>query len=172
MRFLKKALVTAMAALFMVFHVAAIAGAVTYKDGTYNVEESGGQINYKLRVVVSGGKITEAHVGVFYGETELSEEAAASNESLQKIFNSFDDYSSQLVSTNDGSAINKGADEAGVYDAFMAMVDKFEAQALEGADDNTDNTTDDVPKTGVVGLSLVYGLGALITGAYSLKRKK
>lgn len=32
--------------------------------------------------------------------------------------------------------------------------------------------TTDVPKTGVVGLGLVYGLGALVTGAVVLKRKE
>jgi hypothetical protein len=40
------------------------------------------------------------------------------------------------------------------------------------ATDDAATTTTDVPKTGVIGLGIVYGLGALATGAVVLKRKE
>lgn len=40
------------------------------------------------------------------------------------------------------------------------------------AEDTAADTTTDVPKTGVVGLGLVYGLGAIATGAVVLRRKE
>lgn len=48
-----------------------------------------------------------------------------------------------------------------------AAVDDASTTAEEDA-----ATTTDVPKTGVIGLGLVYGLGALVTGSALLKRKE
>lgn len=55
---------------------------------------------------------------------------------------------------------NAGAEE---------VAEEAEADDAEAADE-TEATTD-VPKTGVVGLGIVYGLGALATGAVALKRR-
>ncbi|HWT76243.1 MAG TPA: hypothetical protein VN258_16205 [Mobilitalea sp.] len=63
---------------------------------------------------------------------------------------------------NDGSAAV--ADDT-------ATTDDTAATDTTAADD-TAATTTDVPKTGVVGLGLVYGLGAIATGAAVLKRKE
>lgn len=53
----------------------------------------------------------------------------------------------------------------------------YDADGNDGSAVATDTTatdtttTTDVPKTGVVGLGIVYGLGALATGSFVLKRK-
>jgi hypothetical protein len=52
----------------------------------------------------------------------------------------------------------------------QVVVTKEEAAAEETTATDTAATTD-VPKTGVVGLGLLFGAGAVITGAFSLKRK-
>ena len=172
MKNLKKVFVTSLVSLFMVFGVASIASAATYADGTYLSETAGGAMTKKLNVTVEGGKITKANVQLFYGETEFTEELAASNEQVKGIVDNQKAMCEELISANDGSALTTADDE------FKALVADFESQAKveEAAAEETSTdsaaTTTSVPKTGVVGLGLVYGLGALATGAYALKRNK
>lgn len=58
-------------------------------------------------------------------------------------------------------------DASATVDDTTAAADDTSATAAEDA-----AATTDVPKTGVVGLGLVYGLGALVTGTALLKRKE
>ena len=168
MKNVKKVIVISLVTLVTLFNVVSIASATTtYKDGTYDVQ-TGDALIYKLHVVVSGGKITAATTKIFYGTTELTAEIAATNEQVKPMVDAATDYNDQLVAKNDGSKITKRSDDSGQYATFMELVQKFEAKAV------VDNATSDtsVPKTGVFGLGLVYGLGALVTGAFSIKRSK
>lgn len=61
--------------------------------------------------------------------------------------------------------------EGGWVSAYVQLVVTKEAAAEATDTATTDTTTTDVPKTGVVGLGLVFGLGAIVTGAISLKKR-
>ena len=241
MKKFSKVLVVALVSLLMVFSVVSTASAaVTYKDGTY-VGVNEGSVTYKLNVTVAGGVITEAHLQLFYGTTELTSAVAQ----VKSIFDSWEKMCDELVKSNDASLV-KSAD-----DAFKACAADFEKQAGKATADDAATTTEDtatedaapaedtvaedttaedtaveedveevteedatveedveevaeedveevaeedatveedtteeateetaatsdssIPKTGVVGLGLVYGLGAIATGAYALKRKE
>ena len=169
MRNLKKVLVTSLVSLFMVFSVASVASAATtYTDGTYTSKVEGG-LAYTMTVTVAGGVITEAKIQVFYGETELTPEMGETNEQVKALVDPVVAQAAELVATNDGALVTSADDN------FKALIADFEAQAgkTEGAaaaTTDTTTTTTSVPKTGVVGLGLVYGLGALATGAYAVKK--
>ena len=172
MKNLKKVLVTALVSLFMVFSVASVASAaVTYTDGTYT-STYGSALTYKMTVTVSGGVITDAKIQVFYGETELTPEMGETNEQVKGLVDPAVKQAAELVETNDGSLVTSADDN------FKALIADFESKAgkTEGAaaasDDSAAADTTSVPKTGVVGLGLVYGLGALATGAFALKRNE
>ena len=63
-------------------------------------------------------------------------------------------------------------EDAAVEEDTTASDTEDAAVEEDTAADTTAASSTSIPKTGVVGLGLVYGLGVLATGAYSLKRKE
>lgn len=62
-------------------------------------------------------------------------------------------------------------DNVRFYDADGNAIEIVATSAV-AVEEATPAAAADVPKTGVVGLGLVYGLGALATGAFALRRKQ
>lgn len=84
-----------------------------------------------------------------------------------------------LDADGNGQAVDTASDtdadtpETDVPDTDASDADAVTADTSAAETDHAASTADtsSVPKTGVVGYGLLYGAGALITGAYALKRK-
>lgn len=81
------------------------------------------------------------------------------------------------VGINCWDSLFKGLfDDIKIYDVALTsdeVVTAMNEPAVDAAADTAaSTTTSNVPKTGVVGLGLVYGLGAIATGAALLKKKE
>lgn len=60
--------------------------------------------------------------------------------------------------------------EGGWVSAYVQVTVTKEAAATETAAATDTAATTDVPKTGVIGLGILFGAGAIVTGAFSLKK--
>jgi hypothetical protein len=97
------------------------------------------------------------------------------------VFKDADGNSVYEVGTEDTDASAAADDTAAADDASTTAAADDAAAATDASATATDDaatatddaaTATDVPKTGVVGLGLVYGLGALVTGTALFKRKE
>lgn len=118
------------------------------------------------------------------GKTYTSSDADGKQAMRSNLYNQWDsDYTKadNFPRTLDGSLEGTSAtvlDPAllvGVetIDVTFTLVDPNAAEEAPAAEaPAAEAPAADVPKTGVIGLGLVYGLGALVTGAVVLKRKE
>jgi major membrane immunogen (membrane-anchored lipoprotein) len=194
MKNFKKVVVTTLVALFMVFNLTAVAGAATtYTDGIYDTEstpDANGSM-YKMHIEVVDGEIDFSTFEWWNGSNKMTSQvidyvADDAKAGIQAALDEVKNYSDQLYETKDGAAVVAASAESTMYPGFQECWTKFVEQAtgatkdvgLEATDNSatdtaaeTATTTTDVPKTGVFGLGVVYGLGAFATGAFVLKKK-
>ncbi len=86
------------------------------------------------------------------------------------------DVNWMIVNPDDFASVETMTVDFTLYDADgndgSAAVEDTTDDAATTTDATTEETTTDAPKTGVVSLGIVYGLGAIATGAVALKRKQ
>jgi hypothetical protein len=76
---------------------------------------------------------------------------------------------------SDASAVVVNPDDFAEVQTITVTFTLYDADGngpAAAAEETTEAAPADVPKTGVIGLGIVYGLGALATGAFALKRKQ